>query len=298
MPKFFPFILNVISPEADVLAGPLRAIAAEYGAAAGEVTWLAPGHAFDVPFLDHPEAALSAARAAAARMIVDINLVAAANRRKKLLIADMESTIIDCECLDELASCAGLKEKIAQITERAMRGEIDFEGALKERVTLLKGLPTEALEQVYRARLHFNPGARELVATMKAQGATTMLVSGGFSFFAERVAKACGFERWQANELAIEDDRLTGEVVDPVLDRDSKLDALKEAASAWRIPLSDTFAVGDGANDVAMVEAAGLGVGYRPKPVLAQAADAVIAHGDLTSLLYLQGYRADEIVAA
>ena len=295
MPQPFPFVLNVVSGDADALAGPLRAAAAEFGAA-GEIEWLAPERAFDLPFLDRPGEVLAAARSAAGAVPADINVVPSEPRRKKLLIADMESTVIDCECLDELADLAGLKEEIAPITERTMRGELDFEQALRERVAMLRGLPVAALEQVYRERVHLNPGARELVAAMRAHGALTMLVSGGFSFFTERVSATCGFDRWQANRLVIEDGKLTGEVTDPILDRDAKQRALEAAAAELRIDFADVVAVGDGANDVTMIERAGLGVGFHPKPILANAADAVIAHSDLSTLLYLQGYSESEIV--
>jgi phosphoserine phosphatase len=291
----FPYVLSVVSGDADGLAGPLRAAAAEHGAA-GEIEWLSQDCAFDLPFLDDPEAVLAAARAAAGEARADINVVAAENRRKKLLIADMESTIIDCECIDELADFAGLKNKIAPITERTMRGELDFAAALRERVALLKGLPVFTLEQVYRERVHLNPGARELVATMRANGAFTMLVSGGFGFFAERVAKDCGFDTWQANRLEIANGELAGTVGEPILDRDAKLRALKNAVRERGLSIEDTAAIGDGANDLAMIARAGMGVGYYPKPVLAAAAHAIIAHTDLRTLLYLQSYRDDEIV--
>jgi phosphoserine phosphatase len=294
MPEPFPFVLNVVSEDADALAGPLRAAAAKHGAA-GEIRWLSPDRAFDLPFLDQPDAVLAAARAGLGEARADINVVPSANRRKTLLIADMESTIIDCECLDELADFAGLKNRIAPITRRTMRGELDFRQALRDRVALLKGLPAFTLEQVYRERVHLNPGARELVATMKANGAFTMLVSGGFGFFAERVARDCGFDTWQANTLVIADGKLTGEVGEPILDRNAKLHALEAAVRERGLSFADTAAIGDGANDLAMIEHAGLGVGYYPKPVLAAAARAIIAHTDLRTLLYLQGYRDDEI---
>ncbi len=296
MPEPFPFVLNAISPEADALAGPLRALAAEHGAAVGEIAWLAQERAFDVPFLDRAEDVLTGARELAARTPADVNVVPAADRRKKLLIADMDSTVIDCEVLDELADIAGLKEKVAPLTQAAMRGEVAFEPALRQRASFLAGLPVSLLERVYRERVHLNPGARELVATMRAHGARTMLVSSGFSYFTQRVAMACGFDSDQANELLHADGAFTGKVAEPILGRDAKLRALQNAVAEMNIGLADALAVGDGANDVAMIEAAGLGVGYRPKPVLAQAANAVIAHGDLTALLYLQGYRKAEIV--
>lgn len=297
MPKPFPFVLNVISPEADALAGQLRALAAEHGAAAGEIAWLAAERAFDVPLLDHPESVLAAARTLSQGVAADVNVLSAANRRKKLLIADMDSTIINCEVLDELADVAGLKGKVAPLTEAAMRGEIAFEPALRQRVSFLAGSPVSLLERVYRERVRLNPGARELIATMRKHGARSMLVSSGFRYFTERVAGACGFDSEQANELRLGDGAFTGKVVEPVLGRDAKLRALQQAVARTNISLADALAVGDGANDVAMIEAAGLGVGYRPKPVLAKTADAVIMHNDLTALLYLQGYREDEIVA-
>lgn len=259
------------------------------------MVWLSADRAFDLPFLDNPPAVLGAARALAAEWPADINVLPAENRRKRLLIADMESTIIDCEALDELADFVGLRDRIAAITERAMRGELEFEPALRERVALLKGLPVDVLERVYSERAKLNPGARELVATMRAHGAYTMLVSGGFDFFVERVAAACGFDAWRSNALTIDAGKLTGEVAEPILGRNAKLLALEQSAAMRNIALSNTLAVGDGANDVAMVEHAGLGVAYHPKPVLAKAADAIIAHGDLKSVLYLQGYRDEEI---
>jgi phosphoserine phosphatase len=296
MPNLLPYILNVTSGEADALAGPLRALASEHGGAAGEISWLSPDRAFDLPFLDQPHRVLAAARERARSLGADINVVPAENRRKKLLTADMESTIIGCEIIDELAELAGCREKIAAITERAMRGELGFEPALRERVTLLQGLPVALLEQVHRERVRFNPGAKELVATMRAHSALTMLVSGGFSYFTERVAASCGFDRWCSNRLVVENGVLTGDVAQPIVGRDAKRHALEKAAAELNIDLEDTIAVGDGANDLAMIERAGLGVAYHAKPVLARAAGAVIAHGDLTSLLYLQGYSDAEII--
>ncbi|HSC18682.1 MAG TPA: phosphoserine phosphatase SerB, partial [Rhizomicrobium sp.] len=286
------------SHEAVALAGPLRALAAERGVAVGEIDWLAPRRAFDLPFLDRPVAVLSAARAMAGEVVADINLVPAANRRKKLLIADMDSTIIDCEVLDELADMAGLREKVAPVTEAAMRGEIAFEPALRQRAAFLAGLPVSLLDRVYRECVRLNPGARELVATMRAHGARTMLVSGGFAYFTQRVAEACGFDSEQANELLHSGGMFTGKVREPILGRDAKLRALEQAIAEMSISLADTLAVGDGANDLAMIEAAGLGVAFRAKPILADAADAVIDLADLTALLYLQGYREAEIADA
>ncbi len=217
-------------------------------------------------------------------------------RRKRLLIADMDSTIINVECLDELADFAGLKAEISAITERAMRGELAFEGALRERVGMLKGLPATALQQAYDERVRLNPGARTLVRTMAANGARCALVSGGFTFFTSRVAQAAGFHVNRANTLIEADGALTGQVADPILGKEAKLAALREEAAALGIPLSATLAVGDGANDLAMIEASGLGVAYRAKPIVAAQAHAKVDHADLTALLYFQGYRADEFV--
>ena len=217
-------------------------------------------------------------------------------RRKRLLIADMDSTIINVECLDELADFAGVKAQVSAITERAMRGELEFEGALRERVAMLKGLPVDALQQAYEQRVRLNPGARTLVRTMAENGARCVLVSGGFSFFTSRVAEACGFHANRANTLGEANGVLTGLVGEPILGREAKLAALHRYADALAMPLSATLAVGDGANDLAMIEAAGLGVAYRAKPIVAAQADAKVDHADLTALLYFQGYSQDQFV--
>ena len=295
MPEPFPFLLNVISDDADMLAGPLRATVAKHSVA-DEIAWLSPEHAFDIPFLDATETVLATARAMAASARADINIVPLANRRKKLLIADMDSTIIACECLDELADFAGMKQKVAPITEAAMRGEIEFEPALRARAALLEGLPVALLDRVYAERVRLNPGARELVATMRAHGAWTMLVSSGFTYFTKRVAKACGFDSEQANKLLHENGVFTGFVAEPILGRDAKLRALETAVGDHNIAFDNVLAVGDGANDLAIVQRAGLGVAWHAKPILAAAANAVITYSDLTALLYLQGYRDEEIV--
>jgi phosphoserine phosphatase len=217
-----------------------------------------------------------------------------AGRRKQLLVADMDSTIINVECLDELADFAGLKAEISAITERAMRGELAFEGALRERVAMLKGLAVAKLQQAYDERVRLNPGARTLVRTMRGHGARCVLVSGGFSFFTRRVAQAALFHAHRANELVEAGGALTGAVVEPILGREAKLAALREEAALARIPLEATLAVGDGANDLGMIEAAGLGVAYRAKPIVAAQADAKVDRCDLTAILYFQGYaRAD-----
>jgi phosphoserine phosphatase len=228
---------------------------------------------------------------------IDVNLVPAAGRRKRMLIADMDSTIIGVECIDELADFAGLKAEVAAITEAAMRGELDFEAALIARVALLKGLPASVLERCYDERVRLNPGARTLVRTMAAQGAATALVSGGFAFFSERVAAAAGFARHQANLLEVRDGVLTGEVGRPILGRAAKLAALRAIAGGAGIAPDAVLAVGDGANDADMVRAAGLGVAYRAKPALEAVADARLRHSDLTALLALQGIAEDEWAA-
>jgi phosphoserine phosphatase len=264
--------------------------------AEGAVRILSPGLAFDVSVSDR--AVLGKAQARGQGLALDINLVAAEKRRKKLLVADMDSTIINVECLDELADMAGLKPRIAAITERAMRGELEFEAALKERVGMLKGLKLDALERTYAERVRLNPGARSLLATMRAHGAHTMLVSGGFGFFTRRVAEAAGFHAERGNTLLDDGERLTGEVGLPILGREAKLQALEQAVESLKIEFSESLAVGDGANDLAMIQKAGLGVAYHAKPVVAQAAAAAINHNDLTALLYLQGYNDSEIVSA
>ncbi len=221
---------------------------------------------------------------------VDIVVQPAASRQKKLLIADMDSTIIGQECIDELADFAGLKAEISAITERAMRGELDFDAALTTRVAMLKGLPESVLEECFRTRITLNPGARTLVRAMNARGATTVLVSGGFTFFVERVAHLAEFQHFRANELVVAQGRLAGEVRRPILGREAKEKALRQFATEAGVPLGETLALGDGANDLDMIAAAGLGVAYRAKPKVAAAADASIRYSDLTALLYAQGY--------
>ena len=215
-------------------------------------------------------------------------------RKKRLLVADMDSTIIGVECLDELADFAGVKAKVSAITERAMRGEVDFEDALRERVAMLKSLPIAALQQCFDERVRLNPGARTLAQTMHTYGARCALVSGGFDFFTSRVAQLAGFHAERANHLIVAGNKLTGAVAEPILGREAKLAALQEEAAALEIDLDQTLAVGDGANDLVMLRAAGLGVAYRAKPVVAAEADARVEHTDLTALLYFQGYRAEE----
>jgi phosphoserine phosphatase len=257
--------------------------------------WLAKGKACDIAFDGEggtrPETAL---RAHLAKAEIDLAIQPAEGRRKKLLVADMDSTIIQQECIDELAAELGIKPQIAAITERAMRGEIEFEPALRERVGLLKGLALEALEKVYRERITETPGARALVRTMREHGHACALVSGGFTFFTERVAHAVGFNTNQANKLVFVGGKLTGGIHEPILGREAKIEALVRLRDELGLAHRETLAVGDGANDLGMIEEAGLGVAFHAKPVVAEAADARIDHADLTALLYLQGYREDE----
>jgi phosphoserine phosphatase len=232
--------------------------------------------------------------AALAGRATDVCVQPSEGRRKRLLIADMDSTIIGCECIDELADFAGVKDQVAEITERAMRGELAFEGALRERVAMLKGLGLDKLQTCFDDRVRLNPGARTLVRTMAAHGARCVLVSGGFTFFTSRVMTAAGFHANRANTLGDDGAVLTGLVGEPILGREAKLTALREETTALDLTPAEALAVGDGANDLAMIKVAGLGVAYRAKPVVAEKAHAKVDHADLTALLYFQGYRAED----
>lgn len=291
------------SPAAPALTAEIvdRALAALSESTRGETLWLSEHEAWQVQFSvsEPPDAdqVRATVAEALANLPADVNVVPDdASRRKKLLVADMESTIIEQECLDELADHIGLRDRISEITARAMRGEIAFEEALKERVGLLKGLNADVLEKLYD-RITLVPGARELVATMRANGAYCALVSGGFTFFTERIAARLGFHTHQANTLDIVDGRLTGTVSPPILGREAKLAALERLRRDLNLQPEETLAVGDGANDLDMIRAAGLGVAFRAKPVVTAAARASIRFGDLTALLYLQGYTRKEFVA-
>jgi phosphoserine phosphatase len=266
----------------------------------GPAQWLFDEVAVDIPFTGSEDVQAVARRLREARgdLPIDIVVQPRAARRKKLFLADMDSTMIGQECIDELADFAGLKAHVAGITERAMRGEIEFEPALRERVALLKGLPASVVDEVLKNRITATPGGRELVATMRAHGAYTCLISGGFTLFANAVAALIGFQESRANELLVRDGKLTGEVADPVLGRAAKLATLTELRESFDLDNIDTLVVGDGANDLGMIEQAGLGIAYHAKPAVAAAAAARIDHGDLTALLYAQGYRRDEFVGA
>jgi phosphoserine phosphatase len=264
----------------------------------GPAQWLFDEVAVDIPFTGSEDIAAIVSRLREARgdLPIDIVVQPQAFRRKKLFLADMDSTMIGQECVDELADFAGLKAHVAAITERAMRGEIEFEPALRQRVALLKGLTVGVVDEVLARRITPTPGGRELVATMRAHGAYTCLISGGFTLFTKAVADMIGFQENRANELKVEDGKLTGEVAEPILGRAAKLATLMELRESFDVDEIDTLAVGDGANDLGMIEHAGLGVAYHAKPAVAAAAAARIDFGDLTALLYAQGYRREEFV--
>ncbi len=259
------------------------------------IDWLSPGRACDIYF-DGAEPALieKAVRAVVGLATVDLAVQKARDRRKLLLVADMESTVIHNEMLDELADFVGLRAKVEQITTRAMNGELDFRAALRERVALLRGLPEQVLHDCLET-IRFDSGARVLVATLRAHGAYCALVSGGFTFFAEWVAERVGFELCQANVLRIEGGKLSGEVEEPILDKEAKLRTLRQLAEEQGLSLEDAVTVGDGANDLPMLQAAGLGVAFHGKPRVAAAAPFRVDHGDLSTLLYFQGYHRAEL---
>jgi phosphoserine phosphatase len=269
----------------------VRDVARALGVNADSAVWLAEGVAVDLPFGGGD--ASDAIRSALENRPIDAVAQPIAQRRKRLLVADMESTIIENEMLDELAEFLGLRARIAAITARAMNGEIDFAGALRERVGLLKGLPVARLAEA-ATRIRQMPGARELVATMRANGAYCALVSGGFTFFTAMVRAQLGFDEDRANRLLDDGATLTGLVGEPILGKEAKLESLRGLAAARGVPIEGTMAVGDGANDLPMLQAAGLGVAFRAKPAVAAATRARVDHGDLTALLYLQGYRRAE----
>jgi phosphoserine phosphatase len=314
------YVATLIShPDRPAVTDTLVKQAARYLPHGRPVDWLAPGVAVDIAFLaeaiEDDAEDLDAEDLAESRAFlkdlagdlrdiiggdpVDVVIQRHEGRRKKLLVADMDSTMIGQECIDELADYAGVKDRVAAITERAMRGEIAFAPALRQRVALLRGLPAAIIETVIAERIRPTPGARTLVATMRANGAYTCVVSGGFTAFTSKLAATIGFDEQRANALVVDPSgNLTGTVTEPVLGREAKLETLNELRDRLRLGREETLAVGDGANDVPMIEAAGLGVAYHGKPAIREEADACIDHSDLTALLYAQGYRREEFVEA
>ena len=261
-----------------------------------DVTQLADGIACDISVNEGEatHAALMAPQLDQQRIDMAIQFIK--GRRKSVLIADMDSTMIEQECIDELADAVGIKDKVSDITARAMRGEIEFDPALRERVGLLKGLDLSIIDEVVRDKITLRTGGRELVQTMKANGGYTALVSGGFTMFTARIAAMLGFDENRANTLGIDGNQLSGSVADPILGSAAKVTALEENCVMKGLAPSDVMAIGDGANDLGMIELAGSGVAVHAKPKVAAAADMAINHGDLTALLYLQGYSKDDFI--
>jgi phosphoserine phosphatase len=307
------YVATLISrPDQPAVTDELADEAARYLPHGRAIGWLAPRIAVDIAFLMEDIANDDDENAGDESLLkdfandiremmegapIDVVIQPHEQRRKRLLVADMDSTMIGQECIDELAGFAGLKDHVAAITERAMRGEIAFAPALRERVALLKGLPASVIDQVIAERIRLTPGGRTLIATMRAHGAFTCLVSGGFTAFTARIAAMIGFDEQRANTLLVDGDGdLSGKVAEPILGREAKRATLIELRERLRIGAAETLAVGDGANDLDMIEEAGLGVAYHGKPTVAAAADARIDHGDLTALLYAQGYRREEFV--
>ncbi|ARO30881.1 phosphoserine phosphatase SerB protein [Rhizobium sp. NXC14] len=287
----------VANPSNPVLTPSIAEQAAEAVTASG-LYWLADGVACDIALRDGADAQAAEANLLAVISSAPIDLVIQEqdSRRKKLLIADMDSTMIGQECIDELAAEVGLKEKVADITARAMNGEIAFEPALRERVALLKGLPISVVDEVIAKRITLTPGGPELIATMKSKGHYTALVSGGFTVFTSRIAATLGFDENRANTLLDEDGILSGFVAEPILGKQAKVDALNEISASLGISPQEAIAVGDGANDLGMLQLAGSGVALHAKPTVAAQARMRINHADLTALLYIQGYRKTDFV--
>jgi phosphoserine phosphatase len=293
-----PLVATLVCRPADRALSPSLANMASRSVGASAIVWLADGIACDLALSDGMTAAEASAglRAALDAESIDVIVQQAETRRKKILIADMDSTMIDQECIDELADEIGVKEHVAAITARSMNGEIAFEPALRERVALLRGLEAAVVDRIVENRLTLASGGRALVQTMRANGAWTALVSGGFETFTTRIAAMLGFHENRANRLLEQDGRFTGLVGEPILGRAAKADALIEIAARLRLTPNDALAVGDGANDLDMIRLAGTGVALHAKPTVAAQASVRIDHGDLTALLYLQGYRQEEFL--
>jgi phosphoserine phosphatase len=291
----------VAAPGRPVLDADLLSTLASHLPGAGDTTWLDERIAADVPFAPAPgfdkQAASEALRLELGDLPVDLTIQPLAHRRKRLFLADMDSTMIGQECIDELADFVGKKPEVAEITERTMRGELVFETSLRARVALLAGLPAGIVATVIADRIRLTPGGTELVRTMRANGAYTALVSGGFTVFTSQIAKVIGFDEHRSNTLLIENDAFSGKVADPILGREAKFETLVELRSKLGLVKDETMAIGDGANDLAMIGEAGLGIAFKAKPAVAAAAAARIDHGDLTTVLYFQGYRQADFVS-
>ena len=291
-----PLVVTLIAGPGVEPTLPDRVAAVRSALLAGDPDWLMPGRACDLLVRDGAaETVEAAARRAIGDAAIDVLVQPAEGRRKRVFVADLESTIIENEMLDELADFVGLRAHVAEVTRRAMNGDLDFAAALTERVALLKGLPKTVLDEA-ATRIRLMPGARPLLATLRAAGVRTALVSGGFTIFAERIAAELGFDRVSANRLDIADGRIAGTVAAPILTRETKRETLLQMAAESGVPLSATLAVGDGANDLPMLEAAGLGIAFHAKPAVAAALRWRLDHADLTAILYAQGYRQEEIV--
>lgn len=292
------FVATLLANPSNPILEPALAERAAESLAASGLYWLADGIACDIVLKDGTDekAAEAALRALIGDRKIDVAVQDADTRRKKFLIADMDSTMIGQECIDELAAEVGLKDKVSLITARAMNGEIAFEPALRERVALLKGLPIKVVDEVISKRITLTPGGLELIATMKAKGHYTALVSGGFTVFTAPISARLGFHENRANILLEKDGILTGEVAEPILGKQAKVDALVDISARLGIGTHEAIAVGDGANDLGMLELAGSGVALHAKPSVAAQAKIRIDHGDLTALLYLQGYRKTDFV--
>jgi phosphoserine phosphatase len=286
------FVILIASPGATGLSHLADGIGRLTG---GSCRWLAAGEACEFALPTIGLDLEQKVRAELSGLPIDIAVLPAARRRKRLLVADMDSTMIAQECIDELAACAGVSEHVSDITARAMRGELEFEASLRQRLSYLAGLDESALHRLVAA-IRYTPGGRTLVRTMQAHGDYTVLVSGGFTYFSDAVATALGFDEHRANELLIENGKLTGLAREPILGRNAKLATLEELTRRLALERNDTLAVGDGANDIPMLEAAGLGVAFHAKPIVRERAAVRIDHADLTALLYLQGYSKDEFV--
>jgi phosphoserine phosphatase len=289
-------VATLIANPANPCLTPELADQASQAIGASAVYFLADGIACDLPV---PEGNVDVEQQLSELLTgraIDWVVQEADERRKKALLADMDSTLIQQECIDELAAEAGVGEKVAEITARAMRGELEFEPALRERVGLLKDLPVSIIDKVLAERITLMPGGKALVATMKANGAYCALVSGGFTQFTSKIAAVLGFDENRANTFRVDGNKLAGEVIPPILGRDAKVEALNEVVAKNDLETSDVMAVGDGANDLGMLNLAGSGVALHAKPIVAEQARFRIDHGDLTALLYIQGYRKADFV--